>query len=497
MGKLEKDGTYDISADLIIPTTIKGYYVLFAVTDGTASLIEKDKDNNQTKVTIYVEDPNDTPADLAITKMVVPSRIMAGEPVTISYNIVNQGEFAAKGTLRDVLYMSKDNHWDENDAMVGVVTGDVNIEAGTEITRNVTGRITNMPEGNYYLIVRTNSTHAIAESDYDNNQSTAKSACSMAFQTLGLGNATTVNTSGLFKLPLHSGLIGKTIGLYLSMSENTSAGLYTAFERVPSTARYERSASDIEATEQEVLIPDVQEGNYYILAQDNAAISRNLNEFVIDGEQELSETAMILSAREVQFGASTLSIKEGGNNGWISTEIHGALLDSIMDFRLAREGEMIPAESITFYDQTSSKATFNLNDAETGNYDVISELPNGSLATLPNGFKVVPGTNVALGVKLNAPSTTRVNGYAPINIAYANGGNTDIVIRELLLTITGGYISKTIDGFSEKLTELHIRPDVRQDNRGLVTISPGVQETINCYFKQTSNLTQLNLYIVK
>lgn len=498
VGKLEKDGTYDISADFTIPTTVKGYYVLFAVTDGSASLIEKTKDNNQVKVTVYVEDPNDTPADLAVTKMDVPSRIMAGEPVTISYNIVNQGEFAAKGTLRDVLYMSEDNHWDENDTMVGVVTGNVNIEAGTEITRNVTGCITNMPEGNYYLIVRTNSTHAIAESDYDNNQLTAKSACSMAFQTLGLGNSATVNTSGLFKLPLHSGLIGKTVGLYLSMPENTSAGLYTAFERVPSTAHYERSASDIEATEQEVLIPDVQEGNYYILAQDNAAISRNLNEFVIDGEQELGETSMILSAREVEFGATTLSITEGGNNGWISTEIHGALLDSIMDFRLAREGDMIPAESITFYDQTSSKASFNLNNAETGSYDVVSELPNGTQATLPNGFKVVPGTNVALGVRLDAPQATRIDGYAPVAVAYVNGGNTDIVIRELLLTIEGGLLSATIEGFkTNPQTELHIRPDVKQDNRGLVIIPPGKQETVNYYFKQTSGWTYLNLYIVK
>ena len=206
---------------------------------------------------------------------------------------------------------------------------------------------------------------------------------------------------------------------------------------------------------------------------------------------------MMLSAREVQFGATSLSITEGGTNGWISTEIHGALLDSIMDFRLAREGEMIPAESITFYDQTSSKATFNLNDAATGSYNVVSELPDGTQATLPDGFKVVPGTNVALGVKLDAPSTSRVDGYAPVNVAYANGGNTDIVIRELLLTITGGYLSKTIEGFDEKLSELHIKPDVKQDNRGFVTISPGMQETVNYYFKQTSNQTQLNLYIVK
>lgn len=498
VGTLAKDGSYDIKADFTVPSSSKGYYVLFAVADGTNALTEKSKDNNQTKVAVYVEDPSDTPADLTVTKMSVPSRIMAGEAITLSYNIANQGEYAAKGKLRDVLYMSEDNKWDENDTMIGVVNGDVNIDPATEITRTVTGRITNIPEGNYYLIVRTNSTHAIAENDYDNNQTEARSASTVAFQTLSLGGSTTVNTSGLFKLPLHSGLSGKTVGLYLTTPEGASAGLYAAYDRVPSTARYDRSASDIETTQQEVLIPDVQEGNYYILAQDNAAVNRSLNEFMIDGEQELSEISMTLSAREVQFGATTLSITEGGTNGWISTEIHGALLDSIMDFRLAREGEMIPAESITFYDQTSSKATFNLNDAATGSYNVVSELPDGTQATLPDGFKVVPGTNVALGVKLDAPKQTRISGYGPVSVTYVNGGNTDIVIRELLLTIRGGQLSTTIEGFkTNPQTALHIRPDVKQDNRGFVVIPPGKQETVNYYFLQTAGYTYLNLYIVK
>lgn len=498
VGTLAKDGSYEIKADFTMPMSAKGYYVLFAVADGTDALTEKSKDNNQTKVAVYVEDPSDTPADLTVTKMSVPSRIMAGETITLSYNIANQGEYAATGKLRDVLYMSKDNKWDENDTMIGVVNGDVNINPATEITRTVTGRINNMPEGDYYLIVRTNSTHAIAENDYDNNQTVSYSSSTVAFQTLSLGGSTTVNTSGLFKLPLHSGLNGKTVGLYLSTPEGTSAGLYAAYNRVPSTARYDRSASDIEATQQEVLIPDVQEGNYYILAQDNAAVSRSLNEFVIDGEQELAESSMTLSAREVQFGATTLSITEGGTNGWISTEIHGALLDSIMDFRLAREGEMIPAESITFYDQTSSKATFNLNDAATGSYNVVSELPDGTQATLPDGFKIVPGTNVALGVKLDAPKATRISGYGPVSVTYVNGGNTDIVIRELLLTIRGGQLSTTIEGFkTNPQTALHIRPDVKQDNRGFVVIPPGKQETVNYYFLQTAGYTYLNLYIVK
>lgn len=496
VGKIEKDGTYQISGDFTVPVTAKGYYVLFAVTDDNTVLLEKSKDNNQTYMTVYVVDPYDTPADLTVTKLSAPTRIMAGEAITISYNIANQGEYAAKGKLRDVIYMSKDSKWDEDDTMVGVVTGDVDIDAGTEITRSVTGRISNVTEGNYYLIVRTNSTHAIAESDYDNNQTVGRSANTVAFQTLSLGSSVSVKTSGLFKLPLHSGLNGKTVGLYLNIPENTSAGLYSAFERVPSTAKYDRSATELETTEQEVLIPDVHEGNYYILAQDNAAVSRSLNEFVINGEQDLQETVMTLSAREIQFGATTLSIKEGGTNGWISTEIHGALLDSIMDFRLARDGDVIPSERILFQDPTSSYVTFNLNDAETGSYDVVSELPDGTQATMPDGFNVIPGQSVSLGIKLNLPSASRSFSYAPISIAYANGGNTDITIKELLIVATNAVLSNTVEGLKDNKSEMHVVPDFEKDRRGYVTIPPGTQEVVNCFIGADNGCT-VTVYIVK
>ena len=526
VGKLEKTGEYEISTLVNIPTDVRGYYVLFAIADGTNAMVEKTKENNQARITVYVEDKFDTPSDLMVKNISAPAHITAGDPVTISYTLSNNGTYRADGILRDVFYMSKDNQWDKDDVMVGVVTDEINLEPGNETVRTVTGRINNMPEGNYYLIVRTNSTHAIAETDYENNIAVQSSACMLDFTSLIIGSSVTVNTSGMYKLPIY-GLNGKTVGIYLSTPENATAGLYSSYENVPSTARYEYAATDLEKNAQEILIPDVQEGTYYILAQDNAASNRSLSDYTqgIIGSHKLSSRRnssgylfkgivsneffigktlpsevsiiMTLTAREVPFGATTLSIAEGGSNGWLSTEIHGALLDSIMDFRLTRDGEMIPAESITFHDQTSSKATFNLNDAQTGNYDVVSELPDGTLATLPNGFRIIPGTNVALGVKLDAPSTSRVDGYAPINIAWANGGNTDIVIRELLLVITGGYLSKTIEGFDEKLTELHIRPDVGQDNRGFVTISPGMQETVNYYFKQTSNQTNMYLFIVK
>lgn len=496
VNKLAKDGSYELSATLNIPADAHGYYFLYAVTDGSDVNIEKDKENNTTRIRIYVENRSDTPADLAVRKVTAPSNITAGAPVAISYTLANNGQFAANGTLREVIYLSSDQQWDENDQMVGVVTSPIDLPAGNEELRQVTGRITNIVEGSYYLIVRTNSTHAIPETDYDNNTTIAPSTCSVNFANLSPGSTTTVNTSGYYKLPVSSGWTGKTIGLNLTHDSDAPAGLYVSFDRVPSTARYDRASNVIQTTEQELLIPNAQEGNYYILAQDNSATGLNLNEFTLNGSDAPTGGTMSLSAREVQFGASTLSIKEGGTDGWLTTEIHGALLDSIMDFRLARDGSAIPAEAVTFHDQTASHVTFNLKDAKTGGYDVVSELPDGSLATLPDGFRVIPGQSVNLGVKMDLPAGARSSFYAPFSIAYANGGNTDIVIRELLVVTDSGILATSVEGLKEGKRELHIVPSFGQDSRGFVTIPPGTHEVINCFI-EVSSTSNVTVYIVK
>ena len=447
---------------------------------------------------VQVENDMETPANLVVKSISAPSSITAGTPVTIAYTLANSGQYTAKGNLREIIYLSKDQQLDENDQMVGVVTSTIDLAPGNEEVRNVTGRITNVVEGSYYLIIRTNSTHAIAETDYEDNTKISMSSTAIKFSNLSVGSTASVNSSGYFKLPVSATVAGKTIGLNLSHNSTIPAGLYIAYENVPSTARYDRSSNVIRVTEQEVLIPNVQEGNYYILAQDNSALSLNLNEFVLNGDGAMTGANMSLSAQEVHFGVSSLSIKEGGNNGWITTEMHGALLDSIMDFRLLHDGQTIPIESMTFYDQTSTKVRFNLNDVKTGVYDIASELPDGSLATMKDGFRVVPGVSVGLGVKLEAPHWVHINNYVPITVTYANGGNTDIVIYELLLVTYGGDLSMTIEGFKNPQHEIHIRPEGMTDSRGYVVIPPGTHKTVNCYFKQyQAGACPIDLYIVK
>ena len=503
VGTLAVGNEYTSEASFTIPSNVQGNYVLFAVTDAADAIVEEDENNNIKGIPVFINGSADTPADLRIASVSAPGNIKAGEDVTITYKIENVGEYAAAANLHDVIYLSKDNKWDLNDVMVGVVSGNITIDPGNVVTRNATGRITNMPEGDYYVIVKTNSTRTVAEQNTDNNVGVMRSTSRLSFNTISLGGTASINTSGYYKLNISSGYEGKTVGFYLEHPVTAAAGLYAAYEQVPSTAKYNFVSSAMDETKQEVLIPNVQAGDYYILAQDNTALVNGTgNVFHLSGSsQQPVSTPMSLTAKDIQFGATTLSITEGGTGGWVTTNINGALFDSIMDFRLKMDQTVIPAEAVTYNGMTRSHVTFNLNNAEVGSYDVVSELPNGTQATLPQGFKVIPGAAVNLGVKIEAPTQLRPQSYAPVSISYANGGNTDCELYDLILVVDNGYLSTTIEGLDNRQSVLHLPIDTESDTLGYKTIPPGTQKTINIFMYFTDifehGIATLNIYLIK
>jgi subtilase family serine protease len=499
VGTLEVGADYSREASFTIPVSVQGNYMLFVVTDAADAVVEENESNNTKGIPVFINGSADTPADLLVTNVTAPGTIKAGEDVTVSYQIKNAGEYPAAANLRDVIYLSKDNRWDLDDVMVGVVSGNVTIEPGNSVTRNVTGRIINVPEGDYYVIVKTNSTHSVAETNTDNNAGVMSSAVKLSFNTISLDNTASFTTSAYYKLNIPGGSEGKTVGFYLDCPADAAAGLYAAYGQVPTTAKYDFASSALDETKLEVLIPNVEAGDYYVLAQDNAALVNSTgNVFRLSGgSQQTVFTPMSLTARDINFGATTLSISEGGTGGWISTDVNGALFDSIMDFRLKLDETVIPAEAITFNSMTRSRVTFNLNDAQTGTYDVVSELPDGTQATLPQGFKVIPGASVSLGARIDAPSSVHPETYVPVSISYANGGNTDCRIYDLVLSIdNGGYLATTIKGIKEHRTSLSLPVDAESDARGYKTIPPGTQKTINV-FLYPSSTSNLYIYVVE
>lgn len=499
-GALEAGADYVSTMGLTVPPNVEGNYMLFAVIDGGNSVYESDENNNYRSIPVFINGRTVCATDLSVTNISAPSTINAGELFSLSYKINNNGEFKASGMCREVLYLSTDNVLDADDQMVGTVSGDIDIAPGGSLTRTATGRISNVTEGSYYLIVKTNSTRSIAEIDNDNNSAVLASQVKINFPSISLNGSASFKTSGYYKLNIPAGSEGKTVGFYLDQSKDDTGGLYVAYDKVPTSASYDECSTRPRVDRQEVIIPDVRQGNYYILAQDNSAVVNKDNfAFSLSGSDNIKQIPLTLSAKELHFGASSLSITEGGNGGWISTNIKGAMLDSIMDFRLVNKNVSIPVEILHYKGSTSTVATFNLNDVELGSYDVVSELADGTQATLKNGFTVVPATSVNVEVKLDGPSTYRLNSYSPMSLAYFNNGTNDVELYEFMLTIDDGYIAATYDELDRNRQKvLHFRPDYERNSRGFISLPPGERCVLNFFIKTGSNSeNNVSVYIVK
>ena len=91
----------------------------------------------------------------------------------------------------------------------------------------------------------------------------------------------------------------------------------------------------------------------------------------------------------------------------------------------------------------------------------------------------------------------RVGSYAPISISYANGGNTDIEVYDLILVLDNGYLGTSIQDLERHQSVLSIDLGSESDSRGYKSIPPGTKKTINLFMYQTTNLSNLTIYVVK
>ena len=499
-GMLKPGEEYTETTTVILPQDVSGTYLIYAYVDALDAVFESNEKNNVSKgKVIQVYPVEERSVDLTVGKLDAPMTVMAGENITIGYRVTNNGEFAANGTLRDVIYLSKDETWDYDDIQVGVVTGKVSIDAGQDIIREATGRVVNVPEGKYYFIVKTNSTRTIPEVNEDDNVAVNYMNSEVQFKTLQMGAAENVNTCGYYKVYVDETSNSQTVAFSLTHPEDLSAGLYVRYEDVPSTAKFDYASTALSTDEQSVILPVTNIGTYYILAQDNASLVNNDGyTFSLNGGTEWSGANMTLTADRINFGATALSVTEGGTDGWITTDIKGALFDSIMDFRLAAEKNVIPVEHLVFHNQSSTTATFNLRHAEVGTYDVVSELPNGTRANLPNSFRVIPGVQCGLGIKIDAPRVVHSGSHSPVSIAYANGGTNDIQIKGILIRSRGSYLGKSVGDFKNASNELYIVPEGYEADRfGYITIPPGTQRVINFFMEQHAGTSYMTVYIIK
>jgi YD repeat-containing protein len=111
-----------------------------------------------------------TAPDLGPTVLSAPATGGPGVSISVSWTVSNQGSAPSRGAWTDVVYLSTDAVCCVNDAVLERVPVKVLVSPARTYTKTQSVRLPTIPAGQYYLILRVDAEHTLAEADEDNNQ---------------------------------------------------------------------------------------------------------------------------------------------------------------------------------------------------------------------------------------------------------------------------------------------------------------------------------------
>ncbi|MEO5894047.1 MAG: hypothetical protein ABIQ31_27570, partial [Ferruginibacter sp.] len=169
-----------------------------------------------------------------------------------------------------------------------------------------------------------------------------------------------------------------------------------------------------------------------------------------------SQQYIKLLAEVIDFKMRSIVTNRGGNTGYVTVKISGALFESGMQAILKNDAlGRITASKIIFINSTSLYATFNLANVKIGEYTAVLIKSNNDSTLLLNSFKVNKGSigQVAdnggpsgfychiqnidadefLDLRSNVPPSVLPRRVFATKITYGNSGDIDIAIQNYVL----------------------------------------------------------------
>lgn len=486
-GQLDTNSSYTGLIGVTIPNAWEGACYLIGYTDATDQIYEMNNiDNNLFVLPVSVTRP--LPCDLTVLPPDFPPSVNVGEDVQISWTLRNVGLNTAQGQIKEAVYLSVDSIWSSDDIMLGSETYAVNLNANAQVQRSTTLSLQGVPVGDYYVVVRSNILNALNENSYANNKAVSLLTMRVDYQSLYINQEEhrqlNSGQSVYYKLVVGPEYEHQTLSCKLTApAPNVSNGLYIAYSSAPSASNFDWSATMPYVQEQEILIPSLNQGTYYIMATGQTANN--------------AVQSVTLLATIVDFEIISVTANSGANTGSVTTQIIGAKFDTIMDFRLANSNGYLPAEKVFFHNSTETYATFNLRDQETGVYDMVAELPGGIITVKGQAFVVEQGLPAELLSNIIAPASVRSGNTFTVTIEYGNNGSADLNISGFLLVSTNGFpIAFSSDSLANNATELTF--ETGEPNGNPDVIRPGYFATKTIFVKanRVGNIN-LKLYPIR
>ncbi|MCL1475465.1 CARDB domain-containing protein [Argonema antarcticum] len=171
-GLLNPNSSYQRSELVTIPFELVGQYNLFAIADADGRVYEATNEINNSAVQI-VNITRQTP-DLQVTQVIAPATANSGQPFTVNWTVKNLGGGRTNTDYwYDDVYLSTDEIVSSDDIYLGRVYRSGALESSGQYTASSTFNLPYDISGDFYTLVRTDSTDRVVEAPLDNNNTRA------------------------------------------------------------------------------------------------------------------------------------------------------------------------------------------------------------------------------------------------------------------------------------------------------------------------------------
>ncbi len=415
IGPLDPLATYDAVLNVSTAGLAAGSYYVIVTTDSADAVNEYFIEANNVRVspqTMVIGYP-----DLAVTHLDTPTVVERGNTFELGWIVKNRGNApAGNPTWTDSVYLSTSGVLDGSETLLGTVEHTTGLGVNRVYNASLEIETTAITDGNYYIIVKTDSGLEVYENGAAANNVQASSQLLIGTPVLTLGESRSDTLDGTGSSRYYRVQVEAGKHLFVSLDDLNDQGhneLYIKFGSAPTRSDYDVRYSANLAADQQIDVADTRGGTYYLLVY---------GELVPDAPADFTITAAV-----PEFSIEGLSPTYGGNTGNVTVAIRGfSLPDDAAPVLVAPDRTRITPSSV-YRDSTDILyPTFDLTGAAIGAYDVRVQSPgSGTFTEIPDLFIVRQGQGPDVQANLVVPGVERSGREFTIWIEYANRGDTD------------------------------------------------------------------------
>ncbi len=417
-----------------------------------------------------------SPANLVVQPFSVAANAVAGQNLTVTYEVDNESSNGFTGTWTDSVYLSTQTTLNANSVLLGRVQQD-GVAANGQYSQTVTAPVPGLLPDDYYVVVLADSQGLVPELNRTSTELASTIPVQITVPPLTVGSpisGTIASSQSLYYQVTLSA--GQDVAISAGFNALQGGELYVSYQSIPSTSANLTSSTSPTQTTQQVVIPDTQAGDYYVLLTGDAGSG--------------SGEPFTLSATALPLQISSVGPSQAGNSGTTTLTIQGAEFTAGTTVSLVPRGggTAIAASDVMFQSSTTLFAQFNLAGAAAGAYDV-DVTSGGQEATDPSAFTVTSSTTPGqITYNLSVPSISRPGRIAYLTLTYANDGGSDAPAPLFVVAVTSGNATIGLPGqtnFSGSSVQI-----LGIENTGPAgTLPPGFQGTLEIPYESTT-LTQ-------